>query len=119
METNIDNNSIVITQNRLYTAGIMVIDNNDYRILSPTEKLIFGIKKTQCDTTYIIKKELTSEDVAEDGHTYILTLTTLETDLDTGLYFYDVALQIDDELITVVPCTDCEIKSSIVRSECQ
>lgn len=108
---------LTIPQNREYVAEIIIMSGEDYYTLSADEKLIFGVKKSANDTNYIITKEMTNSQIAEDGHGYILCLSTTNTNVTAGYYYYDIVLkQANGELIPVFLADDFVILPSVVRS---
>lgn len=111
----------IMPQNRFYQRQIKILQNGSYYNLAEGEKILFGLKKNACQTDYedyIIYKELTSDNISDDGNGYILTISTDETDIPVGSYYFDVALRrTDGELVTVIGCTEIQIKKSIVLSE--
>lgn len=108
---------IVIPQNREYKAEVVIMNDQDYYTLSENEKIVFGVKRYVDDTSYIMTKELTSSDITEDEHGYLLTLSTNDTNVQAGYYYYDMAVQLDnDELIPIFLADDFVITPAIVRS---
>ncbi len=92
------------------------MDGEEYYTLGEHEKLVIGIKSSTLHTNYLLKKELTNTDKHTDG--YLLTLSTEDTDLPQGKYYYDVALlRADGELVKIIGSTLLEIVESVVRSD--
>lgn len=111
-------NSIRLTQDRVYETGLQIKNGDGYYYLSPQEKLLFGIKQTTYQTAYLLQKTLTRDDYDADSDSYTLRLTTAETALEPGQYCYDVALQrADGELEKIIGCTPLEVVKSVVRSD--
>ena len=114
----IDNKKI--PRKRLYVRKIIMKDpvTGDYLALQTGEKLIYGLKKDVCDEIEecVILKELTDSDRSSDNKGYWLQLSTQETDLPLGKYYYDIVLQRNDgELVPVVNCTEIHVVKSVVR----
>ena len=109
---------LTINQNRLFTCEITIENNESYYALRAGEKLIFGIKSSPVDGEYIIKKEIDRTAVAADGIGYMLELSTEDTDIDPGEYYYDIALKTSlGELLTIVDSSVLTVECSIVRSD--
>ncbi len=112
------NNEIRMSQNRHYKTGIVIYDDEEHYYLRNGESLIFGIKRFAYNTDYIIRRELTQDNYNDEADAYVLELSTEETNIDTGSYFYDVALKKSSgELEMIIPCTSLEICRSVVRSD--
>lgn len=110
--------TLQLPQNRFYTTDIRIKFNNNYYQLSSGEKLIFGVKASSLNSEYLIKKEMTSNHFHSETNGYTLTLTTADTNIEIGDYFYDVALlRADGELVPIIKCTPLQISDSIVRSD--
>lgn len=106
-----------IQQNRFCTILITIKNGNENYQLQSGEKIIFGVKASMLNTNYILKKELTSADFDTENGGYIMTLSTAETNIDSGEYVYDVALQRSGgELEPIIDCSECNVLGSIVRS---
>lgn len=104
-----------IFQNRYQKINIILYSGDRQYTLTGSEKIIFGLKKdlSQRDS-YIISKVLTSTDLGEDG--YELILTTADTDITPGYYYYDIALRRSTgELEPLAKCEECYIAESSVR----
>jgi len=85
-------NKIRLVQNTAYSDIIQVKNGEEYYQLSNAEKLIFTVK----DGSYIIlQKELTN--YIEDENGYLLALSSAETDIDAGVYYYNVTLLREDD----------------------
>lgn len=111
-------NSIVAARNRAFHTAVQIRSGEEEYFLQPQEKLIFGLKQFAYNRDYLLQKEITYNAYDSSSHGYLLTLTTEETDLQPGMYCYDVALQrADGELEKVIGCTDFEIVRSVVRRE--
>lgn len=59
-------------------------------ILDDDEKIIFCVKKNEGDIDYSIVKELTSDDLSESGIGYEMMLTSNDTSIPAGYYYYDL-----------------------------
>lgn len=65
------------------------------------DKVIFAAKDAK--GTIALRKELTSNDISDDGHTLVMSLTPRDTMLITGEYPYDVLLStFDGQAITFI-----------------
>lgn len=106
-----------IWQNRFCTILIAVRNGNENYQLQSGEKIILGIKASVLNTSYLLLKELTSADFDTENGGYIATLSTAETNIDSGEYVYDVALQRSNgELEPIIGCSECNVLGSVVRS---
>lgn len=109
-------NAIIVQKNRAYKATIIITDNNgDNYTLKDGEELKFGVKQYDDETEYIIYKSLSAADLSPDEKGYNLALTMTDTNINVGYYHYDVAIQQNGQLTTVIPYTDFVVKPSIVR----
>ena len=112
------NNVITVTQNRAYLAGLKIMDGENRFYLAHGDRLFFGIKKYGYQSDYLILKELSDSDYDEDTDSYLLRLSTGETGLDPGTYYYDIALnRSEGELEKIISCTELRVIKSIVRSD--
>ena len=94
-------NTIKIYKNTAYSTGVQIYDNGEIYILGNTESLIFTLKNGD---TNILQKTLTSSDHDENTNAYILSLTSSETNISVGTYYYNIKLQrADSELEPVIP----------------
>lgn len=65
------------------------------------DKVLFTAKSK--NGTTVIKKELTSNDLAEDGYTLLMKILPEETLISTGEYPYDVLLvTLDGQAVTFI-----------------
>lgn len=65
------------------------------------DKVVFTAKDAK--GTIALRKELTSNDISDDGHTLVMSLTPSDTMLITGEYPYDVLLStFDGQVITFI-----------------
>lgn len=68
------------------------------------DKVLFTAKNQNGVT--VIKKVLTSTDLAEDGHSLIMNILPIETDITTGEYKYDVLLvTLEGQAVTFISST--------------
>lgn len=115
------NNKIKIPRARLFRAKIQVQKNGDPEdpyVLADGEKLIFGVKTGPERTDYLLRKELTGDNYDNELHCYTLQLTTAETNIPVGEYWYDVALKrTTGELEKIIGATLFEVVKSIVLPE--
>lgn len=88
-----------------YTTIKLVNKNGNPLRLSTGEKLIFGVKRAYTDTTYLLKKVLTSADELDGEYTVSFSPTDMNNaNVVPGLYYYDVSVQYPDgSLIKVIP----------------
>ena len=111
-------NIIYAPQNRAFVTEIRIRNGEAFYRLALTEKLVFDLKKSPYNTDYIISKQLDAENTAQDGKGYVLKLSTQETNLPQGRYYYDVALKrADGELEPIIACADFIITNSVARSD--
>lgn len=92
-------------------------DDGTFLALSAGEKLIFAVKKNENQSTYFIYKELTSEDLNTDGDAYILQLTSEDTNIMSGYYYYDFSLQSNENLYPIVEYEPFVITKSVLEIE--
>ena len=72
--------------------------------LANEEKLIFTVKN---DSDIILQKELTNSDYIENENGCLLSLSSSETDIDVGTYYYNVVLlRIDNEREPIITKTE-------------
>lgn len=110
-------NIIHIYRNRAYAAKIVIEKGSSSYKLSSGEKLIFGVKKNT-NQDYVIKKELSADDILEDEQGYMLLLTSDETNISVGTYIYDIALRdTNGQLVKVIAATQLHILESVVGSD--
>lgn len=68
------------------------------------DKVLFTVKNQ--NGTTVIQKTLTSNDLAEDGYSIIMTVLPEETNIMTGEYPYDVLLvTLDGQAVTFISST--------------
>jgi hypothetical protein len=73
-------------------------------VIGEGDKVLFTAKNQNGVT--VIKKVLTSTDLAEDGHSLIMDILPSETDIVTGEYRYDVLLvTLDGQAVTFISST--------------
>ena len=79
--------------------------------------LRFGIKRSWQDTDYDVHKEITSDNLQDDG--YIIALAPEDTlNLPAENYYFDVGLQTaDGGYYMVIPCSRCVIMPAITQKE--
>lgn len=91
-------------------------ENGEPLRLSAGEKIIFGIKRTQADSAYVVKKVLTSSD--EINGVYPISLTPEQLSVVPVWYYYDVGVQFTDgSFIKVIPKSLFDIRASITEKE--
>ena len=86
-------NKIRLVQNTAYSDIIQVKNGEAYYQLSNAEKLIFTVKN---GSEIILQKELTNSEYIGDENGYLLALSSAETDIDAGVYYYNVTLLRED-----------------------
>ena len=86
-------NKIRLIQNTAYSDIIQVKNGGIYYQLSNAEKLIFAVKN---GSDIILQKELTNSNYIEDENGYLLSLNSAETDIDAGIYYYNVTILRED-----------------------
>ncbi len=112
------NNIIRLAQNRAYKTGLRIKDGEEDYILAENEYLVLGIKKYAYYNGYILKKTIYPQAYDYDINAYIVTLSTDETNLEPGTYFYDIALvRGDNEMEKIIGCTEFEVIRSVVRRD--
>ncbi|MBQ8132906.1 MAG: BppU family phage baseplate upper protein [Clostridia bacterium] len=93
--------TIVIYRNTVYAAAVCIADQGEHYILGETEKLIFEVRHGE---NIILQKELTNAEYNDDEKGYILSLSSDETDISPGTYYYKIRLKrADGEFETVIP----------------
>lgn len=108
---------ITAAQNRIFSVELKVFDGDEVYRLQGGERFVFGVKKHPSDTEYIISKELTASDYDSESEAYTLTLSYLDTNIDAGIYCYDIALRYSGGgLLPVIWCNEFIVADSVVRS---
>ncbi len=111
-------NKLYVFQNRILKTALKIKNGDENYYLSNDEKLIFGIKKYAYNSEYIIRREITSGDYDSELDAYPITLSSDETNISPGTYYYDAALQRNNgQLEKIIGCTELEIVRSVVRSD--
>lgn len=111
-------NKLCAFQNRILKTALKVKNGDEDFYLSNDERLIFGIKKFAYNSEYIIRRVITSGDYDSELNAYPITLTSEETNISPGTYYYDVALKHSNgQLEKIISCTEFEIIRSVVRSD--
>ena len=91
-------------------------EDNENITLSEGEKIIFGVKAAGFDTKYLIRKELTNDNYVSSAKGFLLTLTSQDTDIRPGVYYYDIALQKSGgELELIEKKSEFVVEPSIAR----
>ena len=83
-------NKIKLYRNSAYSDIVQIKNDGEYYILGNTEKLIFTVKK---DAEILIRKELTDSDYIEEENGYLLSLSSAETNIPVGTYYYNIKLK--------------------------
>ena len=85
--------------------------------LQDGDVLRFGIKRNWQDTDYGVCKEITSDNLQDDG--YIIALAPEDTlNLLAENYYFDVGLQTaDGDYYMIIPCSQCVILPAITQKE--
>ena len=108
-------NSLTLFQKRTISIIIEIVDNEQPYTLSVGENLHFGVKKRLSSTSYAIEKTIDVDDYMQPGK-YRCKLTTTDTNVNSGYYYYDVSLnRINGDVECVIPCTECVIIDSITE----
>ncbi len=94
-------------------------ENADGIILGENDKLIFAVKKdyhTNSEENTIIRKTLQEYDEILGG--YPFKLTSEETDIPAGIYYYDIGLQCSNgEFYHITTADQFIIKESVARKD--
>ena len=107
---------IKVTQNRHYERMVGMRDEAEDNRLAEGEKIIFGVKAAGFDTKYLIRKELTNDNYVSSAKGFLLTLTSQDTDIRPGVYYYDIALQKSGgELELIEKKSEFVVEPSIAR----
>ena len=100
--------------------GRIVLSDSEQNglLLSEQDKLIFSVKKSlnedDDDQDYVICKVLTADNEFQGG--YVFELSPEDTNIPTGRYFYDIAIQRENgEFYHVTIPDEFIIKQSISR----
>lgn len=80
-----------VDQKRHKELYITAQNDGEPYIVTESEKIIFGVKLTQ-NSDYAIKKELTAADYDETLHKYKVVLSSDDTDVTPGRYYFDAVL---------------------------
>lgn len=108
--------SIVRGTTEYYAVSVIGSEGEPYE-LQTGEILRFGVKSRTDAPTYIIKKELTSEDADEDGE-YPIKLEPSDTqNLPFGTYYYDIGLQSGDDYFSVIEASEFIVAKNITSWE--
>lgn len=85
--------------------------------LQSGDVLRFGIKRNWQDTDYDVCKEITSDNMQDNG--YIIALAPEDTlDLPAEGYYFDVGLQTaDGDYYMIIPCDKCVIAPAVTQKE--
>lgn len=101
-----DKQLLKITQGNSVEVLITLTDT-DTRLpitIGEGDKVLFTVKNQNGIT--VIQKTLTSNDLAEDGYSIIMTVLPEETNIVTGEYPYDVLLvTLDGQAVTFISST--------------
>lgn len=101
-----DKQLLKITQGNSVEVLITLTDT-DTRLpitIGEGDKVLFTVKNQNGIT--VIQKTLTSNDLAEDGYSIIMTILPEETNIVTGEYPYDVLLvTLDGQAVTFISST--------------
>ena len=112
-----DDECIVIQRNRYFPFVISAYDGNSPLVISSGEKIVFGVKKNPTDTNCVLKKVLTSSNMTEIDGEYLVTLTTSDTDIDSGRYYYDIVYKDSSgELHPIIQKQMFVVADCVVRS---
>ena len=109
---------IVVRKASTYYGRITLTNENyDGVTLSENDKLIFSVKKSlKEDSNALITKTLYHYDQLDGGYSFVLS--TEETDLPAGTYYYDVGLQCGNgEFYHVTMPNQFIIRDSVARKE--
>lgn len=97
-------NRVQIYRNTAWATAIQIENDEDFYILGSTESIIFTLKD---GNTELIQKTLTSSDYDEDVKGYVLSLTSAETNIPAGTYYYNVILhRADNENEPIIPLNE-------------
>ncbi len=97
-------NRVQIYKNTAWSTAIQIENDEDFYILGSTESIIFTLKDGD---TVLIQKTLTNSDYDEDVNGYVLSLTSAETNLSAGIYYYHVILhRADNENEPIIPLNE-------------
>lgn len=111
-------NELVFQRKRCEAVKVYITnENGNFYDLQIGEWFVFGVKKTEADTSYSINKEITANDkvVGENESYYLLTLSSTETNIPAGYYHYDIVLQDANEKYPCVRYGDCVIIRAVVE----
>lgn len=91
---------ISIYRNRVWDTIVQLQDEGVIYVLSNHESLIFTVKDSE--NNIILQKTLTSADYDSTKNGYRLSLSSTETNISAGAYFYDIALEREDHQLKTV-----------------
>lgn len=102
---------IAIVRGTTRTIGVSIFDESgDPYTLGSGEVLRFGIKKNPSDTSYLVKKETTTQ---SEG-AYLFTMVPSDTlSLPFGRYYYDVGLKSGTNYYNVIECSFFDIAFNV------
>lgn len=97
-------NRVQIYKNTAWSTAVQIENDEDFYILGNTESIIFTLKDGDAE---LIQKTLTSSDYDEDVNGYVLSLTSAETNIPAGTYYYNIVLhRADNENEPVIPLNE-------------
>lgn len=117
-ELSIENTTKITIQRGTTKPICIVIYNNDGTLysLANGDKIIFGVKRSLSDTSYLVKKTAAAGDKNGDG--YLITLNPSDTQNLLGEYLYEAALQTaDGEYYIIIKYSDFTVTNTITQKE--
>lgn len=88
--------------------------------LAQGEKLIFGVKKSFCDTNYAIVKTITNSSALGTGvYSFELTPADTESLFPDTMYFYDIGLDSGDSYYSVINASRFYLEGNVTKKGAQ
>ena len=109
---------LTVRKNSDFYAKINLTDLDGNKIiLSDGDKLIFSVKKSLVSNSPVVIRK-TFHDYDQLDGSYPFKLTSDETNIQAGIYFYDIALQCSDGDFFHITMTDqFVIKETVARKD--
>lgn len=113
-----DGVTIQIPAGTTFSMTIKITKNGTpYRLFSG-DIIAFGAKRSLSETSFVIYKELTSNDYSEDDGGYVLTLDTSDTNISAMRYYYDIGLKTSTgDFYKIVPTSFLKVTENVVNEE--
>jgi len=89
--------AVFVTRGTTYTVAVRIKKGGETYLLSDSERLRFGVKKSAEDRAYLIRKDIRAADFDEEAGCYYITILPVDTEtLELGQYSFDIGIQPDE-----------------------